>query len=103
MEDNEILQHLLNLEKEASLMVHDAKAEADRRISGGEKQNRIRFEEAYAREVKSLESQYNQKFAAIKENFRQQLELYRESLRTQPVDMKAFSSLAEKLLIIHEI
>ena len=102
MDDYEILQHLLSLEKEASVLVYDAQAEADRRISEGEKQNRIRYEDTYAREVESLEDSYTQNFAAIKEKYRRQLELYRDSLKTQSADMEAFSSLAEKLLDIHE-
>ena len=99
--DDGFLQHLLNLEKEAGVLVYDAQEEADKRISGGEKQNRIRFEEAYAREVEALEEKYNQNLAAAKENYRQQLELYRESLRAQSDDTKAFFSLAEKFLITH--
>ena len=102
MDDYEILQHLLSLEKDANIMVYEAEEEADRRISAGEKQNRARYEEAYAREVEFLEGRYTHNLALIKENYQQQLELYRASLKTQPVDMKAFSSLAEKLLIFHE-
>ena len=102
MDDYEVFQHLLGLEKEAGVLVYDAQEEADRRISEGEKQNRIRYEEAYTREVEILEGRYAQNLAVIKEKYRQQMDLYRESLKTQPVDMKAFSSLAEKLLDIQE-
>jgi vacuolar-type H+-ATPase subunit H len=102
MDDHEILQNLLSLEKEASALASDALAEADRRVSEGEKQNRARYEEAYAREAESLEGCYVQNLAAVKEDYRQQLETYRESLKTQPVDIKAFSSLAEKFLIFKE-
>ena len=102
MDDRDVLQQLLNLESEASALVYDAQVEADRRTSEGERQNRIRYEEAYAREVESLEGHYAQSIAAVRENYRQQLEAYGHSLKAQPIDMKAFSSLAEKLLIPHE-
>jgi F0F1-type ATP synthase membrane subunit b/b' len=41
-EDKDVLQHLLHLEAEASALVDDAQAEADRRVSEGEKQNRAK-------------------------------------------------------------
>ena len=102
MDDHEILQHLLNLESEARTLVDDAQAEADRRISEGEKQNRALYEEAYAREVESLESRYFQNLAEIKEDYRKQLEAYRETLKAVPRDMEGFSLLAEKLMFFRE-
>jgi len=102
MDDHEVLQHLLNIEKEASGLVKDAQAEADKRISEGEKQNRSLYEEAYSREVKSLEEHYAQNLAAVRDDYQKQLKAYRESLKTVELNMEKFSSLAEKLLIIKE-
>ena len=99
MEDRDVLQHLLNLENEASALVNDAQAEADRRTAEREVQNRRRYDEVYAREVEALENSYAQNLALVKESCREQLEAYRASLQTIPVDLKAFSSLAEKYLI----
>ena len=99
MEDHEILRHLLDLEKEASSMVEDAQAEADRKLSAGEKQNRARHDEIYAREVQVLEAAFSENLETAKEDYRKQLDAYRESLKTMPLDTKAFSSLAEKLLV----
>jgi F0F1-type ATP synthase membrane subunit b/b' len=99
MEDHEILRHLLDLEREASGMVDDAQAEADRKLSAGEKQNRARHDEIYAREVQALEAALSKNLDIVKEDYRKQLDAYRESLKTMHIDTKAFSSLAEKLLI----
>ena len=99
MEDREILQHLLSLEKKANTLIYEAQAEADRKVAEGEKQNRTRYEESYAREVELLENDYKQNLSRIREKYRQQLELYGESLKTQSIDMQAFTSLAESLLI----
>ena len=98
MDDHEILQHLLSVESEAAALVDDAQAEADRRISRGEKQNRIRYDEIYAGEADALEKNLVESVNAIKGNYHSQLELYRKSLEAQEVDMKAFSALAEKIL-----
>jgi len=99
MDDHEILQHLLSLENEAAALVDDAQAEADRRVSEGEKINRSRYEETYAREVEALEISYVQKIDAIKEGYRKQLDEYGNNLRTMPSNPDAFCSLAEKLLV----
>jgi len=99
MEDNEILQHLISLEKDASDLVFDAQTEADRKIAEGENENRLRFEEKYAGEAELLENNYREKIIALKNKYKNDLEIYGESLKTQPVNFQAFSELAERLLI----
>jgi len=114
MDDKNILQHLLDLEKQAAALVDEAQAEADRRMSEGEKKYRIRCDEFYTRELEALEKSYAENNTAVKESYQKQLEEYRESLKTQaanpansacsvnPVyraDQKAFNALAEKYLI----
>ena len=100
MEDHEVLQHLLELENKAATIVNDAQSEADRRISVAEKQNRKSHDEVYAQEVEALETHFTQNLAAVKEDYRQQLEIYHESLKTQPQNKSAFSLLVEKFLLI---
>lgn len=99
MDDHEVLRHLLDLEKEAAALVNDAQTEADRRVSEGEKQNRARFDEIYAREVELLEVSLAESLATAREDYRKQLEEYRESLKAVSLDRTAFFSLAEKFLL----
>jgi hypothetical protein len=99
MDDREVLQHLLGLENEASALVNDAQAEADRRTAEREKQNRLRYDETYAAEVEVLEKDFAQHLAGVKENCRQQLETYRAALQSMSSNKEAFSSLAEKLML----
>ena len=98
MENNEILQHLLDLERQAAALVDDAQAEADRRIAEGESRNRLSSDEIYARELKALEEIYKKNITAAKESYKRQLDDYMESLKTQALNTDAFRSLAEKLL-----
>jgi regulator of protease activity HflC (stomatin/prohibitin superfamily) len=102
MENHEILQHLLEIESKAATLVDDAQAEADRRVSEGEKQNRARYDEQYASEVAALEEAFSADIALARENYRKQLEDYNNSLKTQSLDTKAFFALAEKLLVFRE-
>jgi len=102
MENHEILQHLLEIESKAATLVDDAQAEADRRVSEGEKQNRSLYDEQYANEVAALERAFSADIALARENYRKQLEDYHNSLKAQPLDTKAFYELAEKLLVFRE-
>jgi len=102
MENNEILQHLLEIESKAATLVDDAQAEADRRVAEAEKQNRARYDEQYAKEVKALEEAFSRDIALAREEYRRQLEEYHNSLKALPPDTKAFFSLAEKLLVSGE-
>ena len=102
MDDHEILQHLLNLESEAATLVDDAQAEADRRVAEGEKLNRSRYDEVYAKEVEALETSFAEKIALTRANYREQLEAYRDTLKTVHVNTEAFSSLVGKLLFERE-
>ena len=104
MGDNEILQHLLELEKEASALVNEAQTEADRRISEAEKQNRVRYDDIYNREVKALEASFAENIASVRENYRKLLKDYEENQKTISLKLvssnwEAFSSLAEKYLL----
>jgi vacuolar-type H+-ATPase subunit H len=102
MENNEILQHLLEIESIAASLVDDAQAEADRRVSEAEKQNRARYDEHYAAEVKALEEAFSKDIASAREDYRRQLDEYHNSLKALPPDTGAFFLLAEKLLVSGE-
>jgi hypothetical protein len=98
--DKEVLRHLLNLEAEAAALVDDAQAEADRRVGEGEKQSRSCYDETYAAEVAALEASYTGEIAAVKADYKKQLDTYRDSLKTIPVNRGAFSALAERQLFV---
>jgi vacuolar-type H+-ATPase subunit H len=102
MENHEILQHLLEIESKAATLIDDAQAEADKRVSDGEKQNRARYDEQYAREAAGLEEAFSGDVTLARENYRRQLEEYHNSLKDMPSDTKAFFALAEKLLVLEE-
>ena len=99
MNDHYVLQHLLDLESQAADLVNNAQAEADKRVSDGEKQNSARYKEAYAREVQTLEKSCAEKLTVVKEDYRKQLEVYRKNLETMPRNKERFFSLAEEELL----
>jgi vacuolar-type H+-ATPase subunit H len=98
MEDKDILQHLLVIERQAAALVDDAQAEADRRIKEAEEHNRLAYEEKYQARIAELETEYQKKEDAVRAEYDKALDEYRLSLEDMPRDNKAFSALAHSLL-----
>jgi hypothetical protein len=89
----ELLGHLLKIEAQAAALVDDAQAEADRRVAGGERRSRARYEERYGQEAAALEAEYVKEIAAVKENYQRELDAYRDGLAAVKIDGNGFSAL----------
>ncbi|GHU81038.1 hypothetical protein FACS189468_2580 [Spirochaetia bacterium] len=98
MEEQQLLQHLLEVEAQASALVNDAQTEADRRLKEGEEQNRSRHDEQYRELIKALDEEYDGQIAAIQADYNRSLDGYRESLNHMAVYGEAFSRLTGTLL-----
>jgi vacuolar-type H+-ATPase subunit H len=96
--DENVLGHLLKIEGEASALVDDAQAEADRRVAEAEKQNRLRYDEEYSRRASELDAAYSGEIDQIKAGYRNRIEEYRKSLDALSADQGCFSVLLDKFL-----
>ncbi|MDR3335102.1 MAG: hypothetical protein LBT13_09510 [Treponema sp.] len=101
MDDRNVLQHLLKVEAEAAALVHDAQAEADRRLAHGEQESRLRYDEGFGREAAALEAGYEQAIAAVRADYQKQLDAYQVCLDTMTVRQDRFAALVESLLSLH--
>ncbi|MDR1099554.1 MAG: hypothetical protein LBL28_03650 [Treponema sp.] len=93
-----LLEHLLKVEAEAAVLVDDAQADVDHRISEAERLNRARYEERYSREAADREAAFHKEIKAVKEYYQEELEAYRESLNHIAMDKKRFSDLITTFL-----
>jgi vacuolar-type H+-ATPase subunit H len=98
MEDQDVLQHLLEIESQATILVNDAQAEAGRRIKETEEKNRSRYDMSYRSLVEDLDREYGKNIKAVREEYRLELDAYRENLDRMPVNEEGFSALASLLL-----
>ncbi|MDR0642604.1 MAG: hypothetical protein LBG07_09105 [Treponema sp.] len=96
--DLNVLGHLLKIEADAAAMVDDAQAEADRRLAESEKNNRARYDEVYGKEALELDRLFTEELSRIRADYQAQLEAYRGSLASIPVDQGRFSALMDDLL-----
>jgi F0F1-type ATP synthase membrane subunit b/b' len=96
--DENVLGHLLKIEAEASALVDDAQAEADRRVAEAEKQNRSLYDHEYSRRAAELEAAYTGEITRIKADYRNRIEEYRKSLEALSADQGRFSALLDTFL-----
>jgi vacuolar-type H+-ATPase subunit H len=89
----DVLNHLLKVEADAAALVDEAQAEADRRVSEGEKQNRSRYEQRYGQNAAALDAAYIREIEEAKEKYQKELDAYRDRLHHISADKTAFSAL----------
>jgi vacuolar-type H+-ATPase subunit H len=99
MDNNEVLDHLLKIEAEAAALVNDAQAEADNRITEAEKQNRAAYDKRFVEENQRLEKGFLQSKELAREQFRKELETYKEKISSVHVNNDRFSSLLDSLVL----
>lgn len=97
MDEQDILQHLLGIEADASALVNDAQAEADRRTGENERRNRSVFEEWYSRESREFEDRHTKEIGAVQADYEKQLAAFRESLDSMEIHKDDFSRLVKTL------
>lgn len=98
MDEQDVLRHLLEVESNAASLVNDAQAEADKRVSENEKQNRSRFDALYNEEVSVLEKDYQENITKVKSEYAENLKSYQESFNSGNINTEAFTALVESSL-----
>lgn len=98
MNEQDVLQHLLDIEHGASELVLEAQKEADRRVAEQEKISREAYEQCYRAKSLELEKIYQETVAQVKEKYSSLLKKYQLELEAQPVQYQAFNELMQQLL-----
>jgi hypothetical protein len=98
MEEDNVLRHLLEVEAEAAGLVDGAQAEADKRISEGEKENRARYDQRYGVEAAKLDAELEQQLALVRVDYQKQIDAYHMELDAMSVNPSGFNTLAGQLL-----
>jgi len=99
MDNKEVIDHLLKIESDAAALVNDAQAEADRRITEAEKENRAAFDKRFLEENQRLEKEFLQAKELARQQYQKELETYKEKISSIPVNNDRFSSLLDSLVL----
>ena len=92
------INHLLEIEKDAAILIDDAKIEADKRINEAKGQYNAKYKEQYDKIVSELDSKYHSSMDDISEKYNKEINAYKTQLEEKKQDETEFSSLLDKLL-----
>jgi len=99
MDNHEVLDHLLKIETEAATLVKEAQAEADRRVTEAEKQNRAAYDKRFVEENQRLEKEFLQSKELARQQYQKELETYKEKISSVNVNNDRFSNLLDSLVL----
>ena len=91
------INHLLEIERDAAVLIDDAKIEADKRIANAKNQYNAQYKSKYEDIVKELESKYNTSIDEISDKYKKEIDAYKNELKEKKQDEGNFSSLLDKL------
>lgn len=92
------IKHLLEIEKDAAVLIDDAKIEADKRLTDAKGQYNAQYKEQYDKIVSELDSKYHSSMDDISDKYNKEINAYKTQLEEQKQNDSAFSSLLDKLL-----
>ena len=92
------INHLLEVEKNASALINDAAQEADRRLSEARSKYNSEYKTRYDEVAARLEVEYQNNHQQIADKYQNDIDSYKESLAAKPQNSEAFSSLLDKLI-----
>ena len=92
------LEHLLEVESQASALVNDAEEEAQRRIRENEERNHIVYEERLKEEIEKRELLLKEEKEKIKNRYQESLDDFLKEISNINVDEKGFCDLLNKYL-----
>lgn len=92
------INHLLEVEKNASTLINDAAQEAERRLSAARAQYNSEYKAGYDKAAGDLEAQYLENQKTIEKKYNDELEAYKQSLAAKPQNFESFSKLLDTLV-----
>jgi hypothetical protein len=92
------INHLLEVEKNASALINVAAQEGDRRLAEACVKYNSEYKARYDQIAASLEAEYQNNHNSIAEKYQKEIDSYKESLAAKAQNYEAFSSLLDKLI-----
>ena len=92
------INHLLEVEKNASALINDAAQEADRRLSEARAKYNAEYKTRYEEITARLEAEYQDNHNKTAEKYQKEIDSFKESLAAKPQNYEAFSSLLDSLM-----
>jgi hypothetical protein len=98
MDDRDILQHLLNVEREAAHLTAEAQAEAEKRVVDRERAAAEAYAAAYGARAAELDREFRLESERLVVEFDARLDEYRAELDRRPIYRERFSEKVREFL-----
>ncbi len=92
------IKHLLEIEKQASKMIEDAKIESEKKLSEAKSKFNSEYKEKYDMLVKELEENFNKQKDAIVKKHNEQILSFKNSWQEKQLNVEAFNKYLDKIL-----
>jgi F0F1-type ATP synthase membrane subunit b/b' len=89
--NDEVLQRLLEVEKEAASIVEDAQKKAGDALSENDRRERLAYNDRYKEAVAALDLAREKELADITRLYKEELALYQNELDARVLDYEAFN------------
>lgn len=89
--NEDIFNHLLEVESQAANMLFDAQVEADEKVSSTKKEIEKEIKVLYNEVVEEQEKRFEKEKSEIDISLKQSIEEYVEKLKSAPLDYESFS------------
>lgn len=97
-EENNVLIHLIQVEKDASCLIDEALKDAETKLSQSRSDYNQKYKEKYEAIVTELEERFREKTAELKNEHEKCIQEFKDSLINKNQDKQAFNSLLNKYL-----
>jgi len=95
--DQNVIEHLFDVEREASELLSSAQAEYDKRLEAAHNETERQFKQEYEKIINENESRYEESIAVIKEEHQKKLDSYYSEVKSWPQNIQKLNGLLEKL------
>jgi len=93
------INHLLEIEKQASGLISDAQIEADKRLAEARAKYNSEYKTKYETVASDLEKKYQKDYDEVTKKYAEEIESYKKSLEEKNKNKEAFTQVIEKLLM----
>lgn len=97
-EEQNVIGHLLDVEKDAEMLVFEAQSEASKRITAARVEADAEYKKKYADLAQKLESDYQGKISELTSEHDKILERYKSDVQNAEKDVNSFNSFLESIL-----
>lgn len=94
----DVIQHLLDVEREADLVIQDAQKEADSRIAQARAKADTQFKTQYTQMYAQLEQEAQEQMKRSGVHHDTEVASFKDSLQSTPKNNAAFNSLMDSIL-----